>query len=149
MHGFRTTLRIWWGEVGGDSDAGELQLGHDLGSVKKAYLRTDLLAERAEMMEAWAQYLRGELPDDWYWLPPKAVARIREMEEKESRDARQIELLTTSLQEVVTILQPGSAAQVPELAGILSGAIGELPTTLRSPEPEIDTRLGIQAAMAL
>lgn len=145
VHGYRTTLRIWWGEVGGDSDAGELQLGHDLGSVKKAYLRTDLLAERAEMMEAWAQYLRGELPDDWEWIPPRAVAKIKAMEEKEERNERRIELLT----EAVITLASGGQAGGAALASILSGAIGDLPTTPRSPGPAIDPRLAVQSMMAL
>ena len=107
-HGFRTALRIWWGEVGGESDAGELQLGHRLGPIKRAYLRSDLLAERAEMMEAWSQYLRGELPPDWEWISPKAAAKLKAAEEERDElkeEVRQLRETVETLTELVANIE--------------------------------------------
>ena len=132
-HGFRTTLRIWWGEVGGNSDAGEMQLGHALGPVKQAYLRTDLLAERAEMMDAWAMYLRGELPDDWEWIPPRLAAKLKAMEKernaiKEQCDQMtlQIKTLTDSVNGLVASLWTEGKGRGQELLSMLPRALAEL-----------------------
>ena len=58
-HGFRSSFRDWAREhYGGTWEAIELSLAHAVGtSVSQAYFRTDLLAERRAMMQAWADYL--------------------------------------------------------------------------------------------
>ena len=141
-HGFRTTLRIWWGEVGGNSDAGELQLGHVLGEVTRAYLRTDLLAERAEMMEAWARYLRGDLPDDWEWIPPRVAAKLKALEKERNAIKAQCDQLTLQVKELtasvnglVASLRAEGKARGEELLSMLPGALAELLGRQRTESP--------------
>ena len=58
-HGFRSSFRDWAQEQSGASWAAiELSLAHRVGtSVEAAYFRSDLLAERAPLMQAWADYV--------------------------------------------------------------------------------------------
>jgi len=57
-HGLRSTFRDWVAETGHSREAAELQLDHKIGnSVEHAYYRTDLLAKRAELLNAWAHFL--------------------------------------------------------------------------------------------
>ena len=74
-HGSRPQkrLRSWALETGERWDCAETQMSHSLGSaVAAAYIRSDLLALRAEMMQRWADYI--DAPD--YWSP--GVVRIIE-----------------------------------------------------------------------
>ena len=73
VHGLRSAFRSWAIEEGERWDCAEVQLSHSLGSaVAAAYIRSDLLPLRAEMMQRWADYI--DAPD--YWSP--GVARIIE-----------------------------------------------------------------------
>ena len=58
-HGFRSSFRTWAAErSGASSDAAELVLAHNVGNATtRSYLRTDLLEERATMMQQWADFL--------------------------------------------------------------------------------------------
>ena len=58
-HGFRSSFRTWAAEQSGASfDAAELALAHNVGNATtRSYLRTDLLEERRELMQAWGDYL--------------------------------------------------------------------------------------------
>ena len=58
-HGFRSSFRDWAQENSGASWAGiELSLAHAVGtSVEQAYFRSDLLEERTDLMQGWANYL--------------------------------------------------------------------------------------------
>ena len=58
-HGMRSTWRDWAAELSGASwETIELSLAHAVGStVSAAYFRTDLLDQRAPMMQAWADYI--------------------------------------------------------------------------------------------
>ena len=58
-HGFRSSFRDWAREeYGGTWEAIELSLAHAVGtSVSQAYFRTDLMGERAPMMQAWSDFL--------------------------------------------------------------------------------------------
>ena len=58
-HGFRSSFRDWARECyGGTWEAIELSLAHAVGtSVSQAYFRTDLMGERAPMMQAWSDFL--------------------------------------------------------------------------------------------
>ena len=132
---------------------GELQLGHKLGPIKRAYLRTDLLAERAGMMEAWAMYLRGELPDDWDWISPKAAAKLKALEQerneiREERDkqAKQLEALTETVNEIAASLK-ASEVRSTYLADMLTVLVAGHGT--EAPESATDPRLGKQSEMAL
>ena len=64
-HGFRSSFRDWAAECTPASHAAmELSLAHNVGSeVERSYARSDLLEQRRELMEAWADYLRSEEPD--------------------------------------------------------------------------------------
>jgi integrase len=63
VHGFRSSFRIWAAEKSGySSDVAELSLAHVSGSViERTYMRSDLLDLRRELMEAWANYVTGEV----------------------------------------------------------------------------------------
>ena len=58
-HGFRTSFRSWAkAEYGARFEAIELCLAHSVGtSVTQAYDREDLLEERRQLMQGWADYL--------------------------------------------------------------------------------------------
>ena len=58
-HGFRSSFRDWAEEESGAShNAIELSLAHAVGNqVERAYLRSDLLAQRRALMDAWADYV--------------------------------------------------------------------------------------------
>lgn len=57
-HGFRSSFREWADENGFRSEVAETALSHSVGTnVSRAYLRTDFLHERRELMESWAQFV--------------------------------------------------------------------------------------------
>ena len=52
-HGLRSTFRDWVAENQHSREAAELQLSHHVGSkVEHAYYRTDLIVERARILDA-------------------------------------------------------------------------------------------------
>jgi integrase len=58
-HGFRTSFRTWTQEkTNYPREIAEVALAHLLkDKAEAAYARSDLLEKRAEMMEAWAQFI--------------------------------------------------------------------------------------------
>ena len=73
VHGLRSAFRSWALEQGERWDCAETQLSHSLGNaVTAAYIRSDLLSLRAEMMQRWSDYI--DAAD--YWSP--GVSRIIE-----------------------------------------------------------------------
>lgn len=59
-HGFRSSFREWADAQGYRFEVAEVALSHSVGSkVTRAYLRTDYLDERREMMEHWGQFVCG------------------------------------------------------------------------------------------
>lgn len=58
-HGLRSTFRQWAGEkTDYPREIVELCLAHDImGSVERAYMRTDILEKRREIMSAWEKFL--------------------------------------------------------------------------------------------
>lgn len=59
-HGFRSTASTLLNEQGWHPDLIELQLAHaERNRVRAAYNRAERLAERRQMMQAWADYLDG------------------------------------------------------------------------------------------
>jgi integrase len=59
-HGFRSVASTLLNEQGWNPDLIELQLAHkERNKVLAAYNRAQRLAERRQMMQAWADYLNG------------------------------------------------------------------------------------------
>ena len=60
-HGFRSSFKVWASESAkAPNEVSEAALAHSLGSkVVAAYLRTDFIAERRPLMEAWSRYCLG------------------------------------------------------------------------------------------
>ena len=59
-HGLRSTFRDWVAENGHSREAAELQLAHKFGgAVEHAYYRTDLIEERAILLQHWHQFLES------------------------------------------------------------------------------------------
>jgi integrase len=59
-HGFRSTFRDWCAETGQAADVAEAALAHLAGDkTVVAYQRGDLLARRARLMQAWADFVLG------------------------------------------------------------------------------------------
>jgi integrase len=58
IHGFRSSFSNWAHEQTAHSaHTIELSLGHNVGSeVERAYRRTDMLAKRRQLIEAWSRY---------------------------------------------------------------------------------------------
>jgi integrase len=59
VHGFRSSFRDWAGdETHFPREVAEAALAHSLGDkTEAAYRRSDALAKRRELMQAWANYL--------------------------------------------------------------------------------------------
>lgn len=59
VHGFRTSFRTWTQEkTNYPREIAEAALAHSLNDkAEAAYARSDLLEKRAEMMEAWANFI--------------------------------------------------------------------------------------------
>ena len=57
-HGFRSSFRNWCAEHGVPREVAEASLSHVLGdnAAESAYLRTDLLEQRRDVMQAWADF---------------------------------------------------------------------------------------------
>lgn len=58
-HGWRSTFKGWGAEAGVPRDVLEACLAHVVQGVEAAYLRTDRLEIRREVMAAWAAHLEG------------------------------------------------------------------------------------------
>ena len=58
VHGLRSSLRTWAADQGYPREVCESVLGHRTGGpVELSYSRTDYLARRRELMEAWAEHI--------------------------------------------------------------------------------------------
>ena len=58
VHGFRSSARSWMAETGVPAEVAEACLAHVPRSrVVQAYQRSDLLERRAEVMQAWSDYV--------------------------------------------------------------------------------------------
>ncbi len=57
-HGFRSSFRDWCAECGVPREVAESALAHTVKGVEGAYLRTDLLKRRRDVMEEWGNYVR-------------------------------------------------------------------------------------------
>jgi integrase len=72
-HGFRATFRTWAEEVATFPHAVvEQAMGHQVGNqVERVYRRTDVLAKRRELMEAWAVYCEPRAEETVIPLRPR------------------------------------------------------------------------------
>ena len=63
-HGFRSAFRVWAAErTSTPPDVAEMALAHAVGDkTVEAYLRTDLFARRADLMEQWSRFIDTEPP---------------------------------------------------------------------------------------
>ncbi len=58
LHGFRSSARSWMAETGVPAEVAEACLAHvPKSQVVRAYQRSDLLERRAEVMQAWSNYV--------------------------------------------------------------------------------------------
>ena len=58
-HGIRSSFRDWAAESGHSREIAEAALAHVVHGVEGAYFRSDLFRARAELMQAWSDYLAG------------------------------------------------------------------------------------------
>ena len=57
-HGFRSSARSWMADCGVPAEVAEACLAHvPRSKVVQAYQRSDLLERRAEVMQAWSDYV--------------------------------------------------------------------------------------------
>ena len=56
-HGLRASFRSWAAETGVPREVAEAALAHSAGALARAYQRSDLLAARRQVMEAWGRYI--------------------------------------------------------------------------------------------
>jgi integrase len=60
VHGFRSTFTDWAAEHGYSQELREMALAHAVGdTVERAYRRSNMIAERRPMMEAWSAFVTG------------------------------------------------------------------------------------------
>ena len=57
VHGMRSSLRDWAADSGRPREVAEAALAHVVGGTEGAYFRSDLFAQRRELMAAWADYI--------------------------------------------------------------------------------------------
>ena len=74
-HGFRSSFRDWCGDTGQPRDLAEAALAHTIrNKADAAYARTDLLARRRTLMEAWSDYVAPSHSDTSPHLLDKTAA---------------------------------------------------------------------------
>lgn len=56
-HGLRASFRSWAAETGVPREVAEAALAHSASALERAYQRSDLLAARREVMEAWSRHI--------------------------------------------------------------------------------------------
>ena len=78
LHGFRSSFRDWAAEQSGASHSAiELSLAHAVGTtVEQAYFRSDLLDQRRELMQRWADFC-APTSDRRHLCPPPGHGRIQ------------------------------------------------------------------------
>ena len=60
VHGFRASFRSWCADSAVSREVAEAALAHVAPGIESVYQRSDLLAARADVMEAWAAYTTGK-----------------------------------------------------------------------------------------
>jgi integrase len=73
VHGMRAAFRSWAADQGVEFSVAEAALAHTTGGNVAAYQRSDLLARRRPVMEAWANHCCGKTSDNVIPLRPHAA----------------------------------------------------------------------------
>ena len=83
-HGFRSSFRDWAGnETHFPRELAEHALAHVIGDkAEQAYRRSDGLARRRELMEAWARHCTGGVGRERLGVPTTAMTRFVELEKQ-------------------------------------------------------------------
>ena len=99
LHGLRATLRNWCADVEVPHEVAELALAHKLSPIVRAYLRSDLAAQRARLMQAWGDCAEGLLRPDWSWVEtdPKMITLHTKLDELRTSWEHQVADLTRQL----------------------------------------------------
>ena len=108
LHGCRSTFRTWAERRNVPRIVSEAALSHDTGSkVEVTYMRWDLLEKRVRLMQAYADYAMGKLPQGWVWIEPEAEAQIEaqkrraeEAEERAAKAERELAMVRAELAEI-------------------------------------------------
>ena len=64
-HQFRAPFKLWCLESGVPHELADVALGHKLPCLPP--FRTTFLERLRPLMQAWADFLAGDLPDNWRW----------------------------------------------------------------------------------
>ena len=113
LHGLRSTFRGWARRRKALHDVAEASLAHDTGTdTEITYMRWDLLQPRARLMQAYADYAFGKLPEDWIWIEPEVQAmidaekqRADEAERRAAKAERGMEEMQTSISELTAMVK--------------------------------------------
>ena len=73
-HGFRGSFATWCAEKGVPQQLAEAALAHTPAKIVKAYTHTDYLERRKRLMDAWSEFIAGNLPQGWTLLEGAAAA---------------------------------------------------------------------------
>ena len=66
-HQFRTAFTIWCMDSGVPKELNEAALGYIPSAFRSAHVIPTYLERRAPLMQAWADFLAGDLADNWRW----------------------------------------------------------------------------------
>ena len=87
-HGFRSSFRSWCQDARVADDIAEICLSHVADKVTRAYARSNILEERAMVMQDWADYNSGKLSGRYRWtegrpfvsaIVPERIEVLREL----------------------------------------------------------------------
>ena len=73
-HGFRGSFATWCADKGVPQELTEAALAHTPAAIVQAYTHTDYLERRKPLMDAWSDYIAGDLADDWRFREGDAAA---------------------------------------------------------------------------
>ena len=79
-HGCRRTFTNCITSLGVPKDVADACLAHTTKGGMAHYLTADMFVRRRKAMQAWADFLYGELPPDWTWVEPSVEEVIRQKE---------------------------------------------------------------------
>ena len=71
--GFRTAFFTWCMHAGVPQEIAESALGQQPSTLWHSHFRTDFLKQRHLLLQAWADYIEGRLPDNWMWYSTHAA----------------------------------------------------------------------------
>ena len=107
-HGFRGSFATWCAEKGVPQQLAEAALAHTPAKIVKAYTHTDYFDRRKRLMDAWSEFIAGNLPDDWTLLEGAAAATHKAHLESQrllAESQKTIEKLATSNATLATSIE--------------------------------------------